>query len=53
MYEKVGGKTAVADPEAEEIINSYRQRRGIVKRKITPQVNHRIQAPQPLNIAEH
>lgn len=37
LYEKVGGKTAVADPEAEEIINSYRQRRGIVKRKITPQ----------------
>lgn len=38
MYEKVGGKTPVADPETEEIINSYRQRRGIVKQKITPQV---------------
>lgn len=37
LYEKVGGKTPVADPETEEIINSYRQRRGIVKQKITPQ----------------
>ncbi|XP_061186168.1 peroxisomal bifunctional enzyme-like [Saccostrea echinata] len=37
LYEKVGGKIPTVDSETEEIINNYRQRRGIVKRKITPQ----------------
>ncbi|XP_062574450.1 peroxisomal bifunctional enzyme-like [Saccostrea cucullata] len=37
LYEKVGGKIPTVDSETEEIINSYRQRRGIIKRKITPQ----------------
>lgn len=39
MYEKVGGKIPTVDAESEEIINNYRQRRQISKRKITPQVS--------------
>ncbi|XP_048753819.2 peroxisomal bifunctional enzyme-like [Ostrea edulis] len=37
LYEKVGGKIPTVDAESEEIINNYRQRRQISKRKITPQ----------------
>ncbi|XP_022310490.2 peroxisomal bifunctional enzyme-like [Crassostrea virginica] len=42
-YEKVGGKIPVVDTESQEIIQSYRERRGIVKRKITPQEIHERQ----------